>query len=420
MKRERPDLIAIETKTPVVKRHWQIVNKLKEISAGIWPLKTVLMGDHVTALPQETMENSPVDFVITGGDYDFMLLSLCESIQGKGALKEGVWFRVGNEIKNTGRFKLDNNLDDLPIIDRELTQSARYNVEYNIKVRPFAYTMVGRDCPYHQCRFCSWTTLYPTFRTRSPASLLDEIGMLIDRYNVREVFDDTGSFPTGEWLNEFCHGLIARGYNKKISFSCNMRVDYVTAQRAALMKQANFRLLKVGLESANQKTLDRLNKGIAVDDIVRACEIASAAGLTIHLTIMIGFPWETREDALRTVGLAKKLMVSGRAELLQSTVVMPYPGTPLYREAADNDWFSISPLDYERFDMSEPVLSTQDMSSQEVMQMCTKVYGIFRSPRYILRKALSIRSLDDIKYYCRGARAVFGHHKDFSRTARDS
>src|SRR4030042_6249883 len=49
---EKPDLIAMETKTPAVKQHWRIIKELKEISPKT---KTVLMGDHVTALPAESM-----------------------------------------------------------------------------------------------------------------------------------------------------------------------------------------------------------------------------------------------------------------------------------------------------------------------------------------------------------------------------
>ena len=70
---------------------------------------------------------------------------------------------------------------------------------------------------------------------------------------------------------------------------------------------------------------------------------------------------------------------------------------------------------YDRFDMSEPVLKTPDMKSEEVMEMCNRVYEIFYSPKYIAHKFISIRSLTDIMYYLRGAKAVFGHHKDFSR-----
>ncbi|MCK4325933.1 cobalamin-dependent protein, partial [bacterium] len=76
---EKPDLIAMETKTPVIKRHWRIINELNKLNELYEPI-TVLMGDHVTALPEESMQNSKVDYVLTGGDYDFLLLNLCNAI----------------------------------------------------------------------------------------------------------------------------------------------------------------------------------------------------------------------------------------------------------------------------------------------------------------------------------------------------
>ncbi len=70
----------IETKTPVVKKHWAIISDVKKTLPNS---KVVLVGDHVTALPQESMEQSKVDFVLTGGDYDFLLLNLVDFLNGK-------------------------------------------------------------------------------------------------------------------------------------------------------------------------------------------------------------------------------------------------------------------------------------------------------------------------------------------------
>ena len=416
-KKEAPDLVAIETKTPVIRKHWGIISDLKSLNTTS---RFVLMGDHVTALPEESLRECPsLDFVLTGGDYDFSLLKLTNHLREGTDLPKGIWFRENDEILSTGNFKLVDNLDTQPLLDRELTKFHLYQ-EFNIKHKPFAYTMAGRDCPYHRCRFCAWTSLYPNFRVRSPESLLDEIGVLIDRYGIREIFDDTGTFPSGGWLEEFCHGMIERGYPKKVALSCNFRFDYLlNPTRARLMKQAGFRLLKMGLESANQKTLDRLDKGIKVEDITNGCRIARETGLETHLTIMVGYPWETREDALNTLKLAKHLMTSGLAEVLQSTVVVPYPGTPLYQDCLENGWFRIDPSDYDRYDMAEPILRTLDMTPGEVMEMCNQVYRyIFLSPRYIARRFTKIRSWDDLKYHWQGARAVLGHMRDFARKGR--
>ncbi len=410
-RKESADVIAIETKTPVVKQHWRIIDELKSINPNCI---VVLMGDHVTAFPQESMQSCKVDYVITGGDYDFLLLNICRHLRDKTPLEDGIWFREKESIKNTGPFKLNHDLNSLAFIDRELTQWRLYG-EKLYKGTPFTYTMVGRDCPWAKCTFCSWTTLFPTFRTRSPEKLLDEIGMLIERYNIKEIFDDTGTFPSGKWLNQFCEGMIKRGFNKKIYISCNFRFDYLKPERAKLMKKAGFRLMKLGLESANDETLKRLCKGSSVNDVIKGCRIAKEAGLDIHLTIMVGHPWETKQDALNTMNLAKRLMTKGYADMLQSTIAIPYPGTPLYEEAVKNNWFRFGSKDYDKFDMTETVFKTPDMTPEEVMHICDDIYKIFLDPRFLFHHLKRIRSWEDITYLSRGIKPVAGHLLDFMR-----
>ena len=411
-KNEKADLIAIETKTPVVKKHFKIVDELKKINPKCM---VVLMGDHITAFPDEAMNSCKVDFCITGGDYDFSLLSICKYLEKKGSLDEGIWYRDKDQILNTGKFELDHDLNSLPLIDRELTQWQNYG-EKLYKGTPFTYTMVGRDCPWAKCTFCSWTTLFPKFRTRSPESLLDEIGILIERYGIKEIFDDTGTFPSGKWLETFAQGMIDRGYNKKLYLSCNFRFDYLTPERAALMKRAGFRLMKLGLESASDDTLKRINKGLCVDDITKGCKIAKAAGLTVHLTMMVGYPWETKQDMLRTFNLAKYLMLNGYADMLQATTVAAYPGTPLYDQAVENDWLRVDPHDYERFDMGEPVFKNPNITPEEITQICDQIYKIFLHPKFLFNHLKRVRSLEDITYLLRGVKPVLGHIKDFMKT----
>ena len=234
-------------------------------------------------------------------------------------------------------------------------------------------------------------------------------------FGIREIFDDTGTFPSGGWLEKFCSEMVRKKLNKKVLFSCNFRYDYLTHDRAKMMKRAGFRLMKMGLESANQDTLDRLKKGTVVADIEKGCRIAKQAGLEVHLTMMVGYPWETRKDMERTVSLARKLMDNGLASMLQSTVIMPYPGTPLYDEAVREEWFLINPNDYENMDMSQPILKVSDMSPSQVKSACQKIYTSFLSPRYVFHQASSIRNIQDIYYYLRGLKPVFGHLRDFGK-----
>lgn len=418
LKRNSPDVMMVETKTPVVKKHWRIIYDIKEVAPEA---RVVLVGDHVTALPRESMENSNVDFVLTGGDYDFLLLNLVEYLEGKAEKSEpGIWYRENGVIKNTGSFRLDYDLDGLPFIDRDITRWRLYSEKNgNFKETPGTYTMVGRDCWWRKdggCTFCSWPTLYPTYRVRKPKLLVDEVGMLIERYRVKEVFDDTGTFPVGQWLKRFASLMIERGYNEEIWFSCNMRFGTLARDDYELMRKAGFRTLLFGVESANQGTLDRLNKGIAVEDIIDECKVVREAGLEPHITIMVGYPWENRDDALATLRLARMLMEKGWAVTLQSTVVMPYPGTKLYEEALEKGWFRVDSKDYDCFDMAEPVLKTPDMESEEVMKLCDEIYRVFLSPRYMFRHLIRMRSWRDVRYSLRGVVKVLGHVKDFERS----
>ena len=415
IKKQKPDLFVFETKTPVIKIHWKIINELKKKFSK---MKIAIVGDHVTSFPKETMEKSAVDFVLTGGDYDFLSSELVNWLDKKiKRIPKGIWYRIKNkqgkiQIKNSGKFELKHKLDEAPFIDRELIKWKNYQKEYNMWGHPYFYIMSGRDCWWGKCKFCSWPRLYPCFRNRSVENVLDEIGMLIDNYDVKEIFDDSGTLTVGKWLHNLCNGLIKRGYNKKIKYSCNMRFGALKQEDYDLMKKAGFRLLKFGLESANQKTLDKLNKNIKVKDIADGCKMAHKVGLTVHLTMIIGHPWESKEDALKTFALAKKLMQSGNADVLQATILIPYPGTILWKEAKKKNWFLFKPEDYEKYDMGEPVLKVKG-NVKEVISICGKIYTIFLTPQYIFARLKSIKSWEDFKFNLRGVKAVVGHLKDF-------
>ena len=406
--REQPELIAFETKTPVLKQHWALIDRLKVRNPKC---RFALMGDHVTAFPVESLSGCRTDFVIVGGDYDFALLGIARFLRDGAPLPGGIWHRIDGEPVCTGPAERAA-LDELPFIDRALTDAHLYGEKWK-KRTPFFYTMAGRDCAWGKCTFCAWTVLYPTFRTQSSDRLLDEIGYLIREHGAREIFDDTGTFPAGGWLTHFCRGMIDRGYSREVLFSCNMRFGLLSSEHPALMKKAGFRKLKMGLESANDATLVRLNKGTTVAQIREGCRRISDAGLDIHLTVMVGYPWETREDARRTLDLAAELMESGQVEMLQATVVVPYPGTALYDEAVENGWLRVPADAYERFDMSEGILSTPDMTADEVSALCADIYRLFLRPRFMARQVLRIRSVNDLDYLWRGMRAVAGHVRDF-------
>jgi len=407
-----PDYLVIETKTPVIKFHWRLIGKLKK---SIPKLKIILVGDHVTYLPNESFANSQVDYVVTGGDYDFVIPNLLDHIHKGEKLEGGVYWRdKKGTVRNSGPIALKHDLDSLPFIDRDLTKWKLYAYQNgNYKYKPGTYVYSGRDCWWGRCTFCVWDqVLFPvgSYRTVSPERLFAEVKMLVDKYGVKEIFDDAGTFYIGPKLRKFCQLMIDSGYNKKVVFSCNMRFKGPTQEDYFLMKKANFRFLLYGMESGNQKTLDRIKKGIKVNDIIKGSKMAAKAGLEPHATVMLGYPWESYADAKKTIDIAKYCFKKGYFTTMQATIIIPYPGTELWKEAKKNHWLLTE--NYDDYDMRGPVMKIP-FSKKKVMSLTQELYSSFMSPQFIIRKILSIRSVDDVKFFYMAGTKLLAHLLDF-------
>jgi radical SAM superfamily enzyme YgiQ (UPF0313 family) len=406
--RFNPDLVVIETKTPVVKRHWKWISEAKKSHNA----KIAIVGDHVTAMPAETMSSSPVDYILTGGDWDFLLKNIVEVNFDPSNFESGIWYREGEEVKSTGPFKLDHDLNSAPWIDRDLVHWELYAKKNgNFRRTPCTYIMSGRDCWHAKCTFCSWTTLYPTYRTRDPIDVVNEIEMLVEKFGIKELMDDSGSLPVGKWLETFCEEIIRRGLNRRLRIDCNMRFGRLTLDDYKLMRKAGFRLVLFGVESANQTTLDRFVKALKVEDVEKGAKWASEAGLDVHLTFMFGHAWEGPEEIANTVKLARSLLAKGYASTLQCTLTIPYPGTPLFKELEASG--GLNTLDWDEYDMRRAITKTPLASEDEIKCAIQEVYRGFLQPRSLWHRLTSTRTLFDFGFYYRGLRSLIGHLSDF-------
>lgn len=423
-----PDYLLVETKSPIVKTHWKQIADLKK---RFPKLKLIWVGDHISFLPLEIFENSPVDYAITGGDYDFVVVNLLNHIYKGEELEGGIYWRAndsdikvtpkgervlptGEKVFNSGPSSLKHNLDSLPFVDRDLTKWKLYAYENgNYKYTPGTYMYSGRDCWWNRCTFCVWDhTINPlgSYRSFSPERLFAEVKHVVDNYGIKEIFDDAGTLFIGPKLKKFCELMIESGYNKKVRYGCNMRFNALTQEYYNLMGKAGFRFILYGMESGNQKTLDKLDKGTKEADAINGPRMARKAGLDPHITIMLGYPWETFEDAQRTIEIAKYAFKKGYYETMQATIVIPYPGTPLWKECKQKGWLLTE--DYDTYDMRQPVMKTP-FPKEKLMELEQDLYSAFMTPQYIMRKILSIRSPHDFMYLFYMAKKLLGHLLDF-------
>lgn len=428
IKRVNPEYLLVETKSPVVKTHWKQINDIKK---RFPKLKLIWVGDHVTYLPNELFEHSKVDYAITGGDYDFVVVNLLNHIHKGEELEGGVYWREkdkkikaepkgyttlpsGEKICNSGAPSLKHKLDNLPFVDRDLTKWKLYAYENgNYKYTPGTYMYSGRDCWWNRCTFCVWDhTINPlgSYRSFSPERLFAEVKHVVDKYGVKEIFDDAGTLFIGPKLKRFCELMIESGYNKKVKYGCNMRFNAINQEYYNMMGKAGFRFILYGMESGNQKTLDRLDKGTKEVDAINGPRMARKAGLDPHITIMLGYPWESYEDAQRTIAIAKYAFKKGYYETMQATIVIPYPGTPLFKECKEKGWLLTE--DYDKFDMRQAVMKTP-FPIEKIYELEQDLYSAFMTPQYIMRKVLGIRSPHDFMYLFYMGKKLIGHLLDF-------
>ncbi len=291
-----------------------------------------------------------------------------------------------------------NDFTKWGIPDRSFTRWWDYQNNGNFKYLPATYMQSSLDCWYRECTFCSWAQLYPKYQLRSAKVMLDEVRQCIDM-GFKEIFDDSGTFPIDyKWLTEFCGGMISQGYNRKIRISCNMRLDYLHPNLQGMrdMRQAGFRMILYGLESANQTTLDKLNKGINIKTAIENIKLSARAGLEPHITCMFGYTWESYDEALKTLKLVHYLLRKGYAKTAQATLVIPYPNTPLYKEAKERGALLIN--DWEQYDMSQPVLACDS----RVPALRHKIYDVGYHPEFWFRRIIAIRNMADLRYLWKG------------------
>lgn len=233
---------------------------------------------------------------------------------------EAQWYRKRGDDVSWGRVmgkydKIISEPEGLPFLslphpDREFTRWWEYQNNGNFKYHPATYIQAADGCWHGKCSFCVENK--KDYITREVKDVIDEI-YECKKMGFREIFDDSGTFPIGDWLNVFCHYIMG----SDMVFSCNMRIHkYIPLD---LMKQSGFRMLLFGVESANQQTLDKIQKGVKVEDIIPTIKKASEAGLEPHVAVMFGYPWETDADAERTLRLVHYLLRKGYARTAQAS-----------------------------------------------------------------------------------------------------
>jgi len=263
----------------------------------------------------------------------------------------------GNAI---GRYdKIISEPENLPFLslphpDRILTRAKSYS-SGNYKYLPGTHILSALGCSWGKCSFCIENG--KPYEVRSVEDIISEIEEC-KALGFKSLFDDSATFPDNQWCYDFCKKVT----NLKVNLGCNLRIN--SNVDFGLMKEAGFEMVLYGIESANQTTLNRIQKGVRIEEIIPTIKKASKAGLSPHICVIFGHPNETDKDAINTLKLVHYLLRKGFAKTAQAS---------FYQVAGE---------------------ASQESHRKYIKQ----IYNVCFSPEFWFNQIGSIRNIDDIKY----------------------
>lgn len=308
---------------------WPAVRKsAAELRKRFPGIPLVVGGPHVTAFPIETLQYSDFDVGVIGDGENSLLELLSRAATGRSLTGvPGTVYRENNEIQLDERVSWVSNLDDLPMPALDLLPLERYR---SVVVQdPFVTMLTSRGCPY-KCSFCSQIYMGEKFRFHSADRILEEMERAERDFGAREIvmFDET--FGANR---KVAHAVFEEMQRREFGFRWNARtrIDLLNDELLLAMRKSGCYMLHLGIESGTPRILEKMRKGITLEQVERVVKSAHRMGFRLHGYFMLGYPGETRQEIEATVALSRRLPL----DWASYTVTIPNPRTLLQEQAVE-------------------------------------------------------------------------------------
>ena len=304
----------------------------------------IVGGNHASYIAEEIVAERPSVDAVCRFEGEQAFSELCRRVadgaRDFGDIPSLVWRRDGAVVVNDLAATIPD-LDDLPPLNDGLFETGRP------EARVHADLITARGCPFH-CTFCNcnhyWGKKYRTFSTDR---VVEELRRLKARYPALETvrFRDESMTISKPRCLELCEKLIAADLG--LRFHAHSRLDGLDADVIPLLARAGFEQLYIGLESGSQAVLERLRKGIRVERVAEVVRLLRENGVAFRVSLILGTPDETLDEAMETVGLVKRHDLTFD-EFYFGVGIVIYPGTTdcetFLRRSPDHQWLTPSPL----------------------------------------------------------------------------
>jgi radical SAM superfamily enzyme YgiQ (UPF0313 family) len=226
------------------------------------------------------------------------LLRLCETLDERGDLARVpnlMWHERGGGVRvNERADPLD--IKTLPVPDFDgLPLASYFSPEL---VLPLAAT---RGCYWGKCVFCTlYTVIGPGYRGRAIEQTVEDMRVLQARHGTRHFYLAIEDLPP-HMARAFPRAVLDAKLDVDWWADARLEHEVFTPQVCEELRASGCLRLAFGYESASKRVLDRMCKGIDPTESMELIRRVHAAGISVTLYVMVGFPTETRDEARQTL-----------------------------------------------------------------------------------------------------------------------
>lgn len=324
----KPDLIGIRLLSVNLDYFQKMIPMLPKNS------KIVVGGPHVNLNPLEILNKKEINFVVLN-EGEETLLELVNSIINKTDFSQikGLGYKKEEVTIINGPRDFIQELDKLPFPDYSLIDINRYSkfLSYGYTFRKQGVILSSRGCPFN-CNYC-FNFTGRKFRKRSAENVFAEIKELYEKYEIKDFFivDDNFNIERQRCI-DFFRLIINSGLKINLYFTSGLRGDLMDEEFINLMIEAGTIWVTFGVETVNNRVQKIANRIMDIDKLRNSIEYCCEKGIMVGTFFMIGFPNETKEEAMETLQFIESLKGITMPYLFG---VKFYPGTSLYRIAEE-------------------------------------------------------------------------------------
>jgi len=243
---------------------------------------------------------------------------------------------------------------------------------YFVPVRILPY-LATRGCYWGRCTFCDHGQGYfDQYRGLTAPQVVQQVKALKEKYQAEHFLFADESYPPA-LLKKVVPLLIDQQVGIKWTTLIRFEESLQDPALWAKIKEAGCCTLYYGMESANERVLNLMDKHVKKSVIANNLKLASESGVWNHVMAFYGFPGETREEAEET----RQFLLDNKTHThsVELFYFVAYRHTPMVRNPEKfgmtihkQDEYDL-PLDY-YYTLNEP----GGITCLEAMQLCEEFY----------------------------------------------